>query len=56
MHHQVTAVGWPTLVLAAVLLIAALPVLVKWARFEFRLSRRASRIRAHEARKGWPYW
>lgn len=56
MGRLIAQVGWPTLILAALLLVVASPVLVSWARFELRLSRRASRVGAHEAREGWPYW
>ncbi len=51
MHRLVTEVGWPALIVCAVLLAAALvtlvPLAIRWIRFEIQLSRR---VRAYEAR------
>jgi hypothetical protein len=47
MHRLVAEVGWPALIVCAVLLVAAAPAVVKWIRFEIQLSRR---VRAYEAR------
>jgi hypothetical protein len=56
MRHLTTDIGWPVIVLCIVVLVAAAHALVAWVKFELRLSRRASRVGAHEAREGWPYW
>jgi hypothetical protein len=52
MHRLIAEVGWPALIVCAVLLVASLPTLVpmavQWVRFEVELSRRA---RAYEARE-----
>lgn len=56
MTRLIDHVGWPMLIVAALLFVTAVPTLISWVRFEFRLSRRASRVGAHEAREGWPYW
>lgn len=47
MHRLIHEVGWPVLILAAVLLALALPTLVRYVRFEIQLSRR---VRAYNAR------
>jgi hypothetical protein len=54
MQHLVS-IGWPNLVLAALLFLAAVPAVVAWAVFEVRLARRARAIRPR-ARESWPYW
>lgn len=56
MTRLISELGWPTLILCAVLLVAAVPSVVRWVRFELRLSRRASQIAPHKEREGWPYW
>lgn len=51
MHRLIVEVGWPGLIVCAVLLVAAVPTLVPaaitWVRFERQLARR---VRAYEAR------
>jgi len=56
MGRLTTQIGWPVLILCAVLFVAAVPALVAWVKFELRLSRRASQLRPHKARESWPYW
>lgn len=56
MRHLANDIGWQTLILCAVLLVAAAPALVAWIRYELRLSRRASQLRPNKVREGWPYW
>lgn len=41
MHHLTADIGWPYLVLAAVILVLASPALVWWVRAEWRLVCRA---------------
>ena len=56
MRHLTNDIGWQTLILCAVLFVAAVPAIVAWAKYELRLSRRSSQLRPHKAREGWPYW
>lgn len=55
MHHLTADIGWSTLVLCAVLLVAAATAFVKWAWFEVRLARRA-KGQGPRTSEGWPYW
>jgi Tfp pilus assembly protein FimT len=47
MHRLITEVGWPCIVICAVLFVLAVPTLIDWVRFEIQLSKR---VRAYEAR------
>lgn len=57
MIHHLASFGWPYLLLAALVFLAAAPALVEWVRFEVRLARRVRRRRrVVDARGVRVYW